>query len=54
MGVQGVGGMEAGTAQPFLPIAPTPWRFFGFFLGVPIYNASATGDKESDSKRKSP
>ena len=34
MGVQGMGGMEAGTAQPFLPIAPTPWRFFGFFLGV--------------------
>ena len=32
MGVQGVGGMEAGAAKPFLPIAPTPWRFFGSFL----------------------
>ena len=34
--------------------AQTPWRLFGDFLAVPIYNASATGDKESDSKRKSP
>ena len=33
-GVQGVGGMEAGAAQPFLPIAPTPWCLFGFFLGI--------------------
>ena len=24
--------MEAGAAQPFLPIAPTPWRLFGDFL----------------------
>ena len=32
MGVQGVGGMEAGAATPFLPIAPTPWRLFGSFL----------------------
>ena len=35
------------------PIGPTPWRFFGDFLGVPIYNASATVKKKSDSKRKS-
>ena len=34
MGVQGVGGMEAGAATPFLPIAPTPWRLFGSFLPV--------------------
>ena len=34
MGVQGVSGMEAGAAQAHLPIALTPWRFFGFFLGV--------------------
>ena len=34
MGVQVVGDMEAGTAQLFLPIAPTPWHLFGFFLGV--------------------
>ena len=34
MGVQGVGGMEAGAATPFLPIAPTPWRLFGDFLAV--------------------
>ena len=33
-GVQGVGGMEAGAATPFLPIAPTPWRLFGSFLPV--------------------
>jgi len=26
--------MEAGTAQPFLPIAPAPWRLFGGFLAV--------------------
>ena len=26
--------MEAGTAQPFLPIAPAPWRLFGDFLAV--------------------
>ena len=26
--------MEAGAAKPFLPIAPTPWRFFGSFLPV--------------------
>ena len=26
--------MEAGAAKPFLPIAPTPWRFFGDFLAV--------------------
>ena len=26
--------MEAGAAQAHLPIALTPWRFFGFFLGV--------------------
>ena len=26
--------MEAGTAQPFLPIAPAPWRLFGDFLAA--------------------
>ncbi len=44
--------MEAGTAKLFLPIAPIPWRFFGDFLGVSIYNASATVNKKSDSKRE--
>ena len=32
MEVQGVSGMEAGVAQPLLPIALTPWQFFGDFL----------------------
>ena len=30
-----------------------PWCLFGYFLGMPIYNASATVNKKSDSKRKS-
>ena len=38
-------------AQPN-PIVPTPQRLFGDFLGVSIYNASATVNKKSDSKRE--
>ena len=36
--------MEAGTAQPFLPIAPAPWRLFGDFLAVQKVTRRRSGE----------
>ena len=49
MGGQGVSEYEREAL-----ILSRPRRSFGYFPIVPIYNASATVNKKSDSKRKSP